>query len=84
MASCTLEVRVDGPLRVELPHLGFDQSFRIRTRVVSEVDSSGLSSERQQLLLVNECFGELLRANSVEGEEDPNFTEIAELWRFSL
>ncbi len=69
---------------VALPHLRFTHSFRVHTEVTSDSGAAGLVIKRQQLSLVSECFGEIARVVSQDDESEANFSDAAELWRFSL
>ncbi len=79
----TYEVTVLAAGVLELPDLGFDQAMRIATRVTI-APAAGLTVQRRQSSFVFECFGEVARAVSADGESDDDFTSAAELRRFGL
>lgn len=78
------EVSVGDITSVDLPHLRFTHNFRVHTKVTSDSGSAGVVLVHQQLSLISECFGEIARVVSQDNESDPNFSQAAELWRFSL
>ena len=76
----TYEVAVDAMGAVDLPQLTFEQVHRVRTKVTVE-PAVGAPVVRYQTSLFAECFGEVVRATSANGETNPDFTEAAELRR---
>jgi hypothetical protein len=81
--SDTYEVRVDGAGQMLLPDLTFAQALRVRTRVTL-APSAGAPVTRRQTSFYFECFGEVARATSANGETNDDFTTAAELRRLSL
>jgi hypothetical protein len=79
----TYEVRVDGAGRLVLPDLELTQAFRVRTRVTVE-PSVGAPVTRRQVIFLFECFGEVARAQSQDGEPAEDFTVAAEVRRLAL
>lgn len=77
------EVRVDATGRLELPDIGFDQVHRVRTRVTVE-PAAGMPVSQRQVSFLFECFGEVARATSQNGETEENFTTAAEVRRLAL
>jgi hypothetical protein len=77
----TYEVEVDAMGSIDLPQLTFAEVHRVRTKVTVE-PSVGAPVVRQQISFFAECFGEVARVTSRDGESNPNFTEAAELRRF--
>jgi hypothetical protein len=71
-----------GPL--ELPHLRFDDAYRLTVHTTSVASGGGVSVETQQSLFMSECFGEVARATSEADESDPDVFTAEELRRFSL
>ena len=53
---------------------------RVRTHVTVQ-PTAGQSQSRRQVSFVFECFGEVARATSANGEMEENFTQAAELRR---
>lgn len=82
-ARDTYEVSVDGTGRLVLPDLTFTQALRVRTHVVIQ-PAVGASVTRRQVSFLFECFGEVARATSADGEQDPDFDTAAELRRVGL
>lgn len=79
----TYEVAVDAVGRIDLPQLTFEEVHRVRTRVTVE-PAVGASVVRRQTSFWAECFAEVARATSKDGEESAEFTTTAELRRFGL
>lgn len=79
----TYEVSVVAGGVLELPDVGFDQAMRITTRVTI-APAVGTSLQRRQSSFVFECFGEVARAVSPDGEDEDDFPIAAELRRFGL
>jgi hypothetical protein len=76
----TYEVSVDGMGRIDLPQLAFEQVHRVRTKVTVE-PAVGAAVTRRQVSFFAECFAEVARATSRDGEESDDFTTTAELRR---
>ncbi len=76
----TYEVDVDAMGSVDLIQFTFDQVFRVRTKVTVE-PAVGTAVTRLQTSFYAECFAEVARATSADGETDPDFTDAAELRR---
>ncbi|MFO0750424.1 MAG: hypothetical protein U1F43_32850 [Myxococcota bacterium] len=79
----TYEVRVAASGVLELPDLGFDQAMRVTTKVTLE-PAAGASVTRRQSSFVFECFGEVARAVSADGEAADDFGSAVELRRLGL
>ncbi len=79
----TYQVRLDGVGQLELPDVTFTQALRARTTVTVE-PSVGQSVQRRQVGWLFECFGEVARATSVDGEQQDDFTTTAELRRLGF
>jgi len=80
----TYEIVIDGSGRLVLPYVGFEPVLRSYTYVLREPAAGGVNTSRRQVSFLFECFGELARATSQADETEPNFTNAAELRRFSL
>jgi hypothetical protein len=76
----TYEVSVDALGVIDLPQLTFDQVLRVRTKVTVE-PAVGAAVVRQQTSFFAECFAEVARAQSADGEDNADFAEAAELRR---
>jgi hypothetical protein len=76
----TYEVTVDAMGSVDLPQLTFEQVHRVRTKVTVE-PAVGATVVRRQVSFFAECFGEVARVTSQDGEADADFTTAAELRR---
>ncbi len=79
----TYEVSVDGLGSIDLIQYTFDEVHRVRTKVTVE-PAVGAPVVRHQTSFYAECFAEVARATSADGETDPNFTEAAELRRLGF
>lgn len=79
----TYEVSVVGSGVLALPDLSFDQAMRISTQVTLE-PAAGAAVTRRQSSFVFECFGEVARAVSADGETDADFGSAVELRRLGL
>jgi len=79
----TYSTTVDQSGRLELPDLTFTQALRVRTHVTLE-PAVGPSVSRRQVSWLFECFGEVARAVSVDGETNDDFTTTSELRRLGL
>lgn len=69
--------------QVVLPSLSFTQAMRVSTAVTVS-PAAGAPIVRRQSSFVFECFGEVARATSQDGETNDDFTTAAELRRFGL
>jgi hypothetical protein len=79
----TYEVKVDGQGEAILPDYTFSQVLRVRTTVTVS-PSAGAPLVRRQTSFLYECFGEVARATSQDGETNDDFTNAAELRRLGL
>jgi hypothetical protein len=77
------EVSDDALGRLELADLSFTQAHRIRTRITSE-PVVGASVSRRIVSFMVECFGEVARAQSRDGEVLEDFTTAVEVRRLGL
>lgn len=76
----TYEVNIDAIGQIDLPQLTFEEVLRVRTKVTVE-PAVGAVAVRYQTSFFSECFAEVARATSKDGESSPDFTEAAELRR---
>ncbi len=76
----TYSIAVDATGELQLPDLTFTQALRSRTSLVIE-PLVGKSISRKQVSWLFECFGEVARATSLEGEPLADFTTTSELRR---
>ncbi len=81
--SDTYETRVESAGELVLPDLTFTQALRVVTRVTIS-PAAGEPVSRRQTSFLFECFGEVARATSADGETSDDFTSAAELRRFGL
>lgn len=79
----TYEVKVEAVGELRLPDLSFEQALQVRTMVTLE-PAVGQSIKRQQISYLFECFGEVARAVSADGEQESFFTEAVELRRLGI
>jgi len=79
----TYQVNVDASGQLELPDVTFTQAIRVRTAVTVE-PAVGQSVTRRQVGWLFECFGEVARAVSLDGELNDDFTTTAELRRLGF
>lgn len=79
----TYNVAVDQSGRLELPDVTFTQALRTSTQVTIE-PVAGPTVSRRQVSWLFECFGEVARAVSVNGEANQEFTTTSELRRLGL
>ncbi len=79
----TYEISVDQSGQLSLPDLTFTQALRVRTHLTSE-PVVGAAVSRRQVSWVFECFGEVARATSLDGEASDDFTTTSELRRLGL
>jgi hypothetical protein len=74
------EVSDDALGSVALHDFIFEGVHRVRTKVTIS-PSAGASTSQWQVGFVFECFGEVVRATSLPGEQNANFTTAAEVRR---
>lgn len=79
----TYESAVVSTGELVLPDVTFTQALRVRTRV-TVAPAAGAPVTRRQTSYLFECFGEVARATSRDGETEDDFTTAAELRRFGL
>jgi hypothetical protein len=79
----TYDVVVDGAGRMALPDATFTQALRVRTQV-TVAPSIGAAVTRRQVGFYFECFGEIARATSRDGETSADFTTASELRRLAF
>lgn len=82
-ARDTYDVRVEAAGRLVLPELTFDQALQVRTKV-TVAPAVGQVAVTQQVGYLFECFGEVARATSQTGEQEPFFTTAAEVRRLGI
>lgn len=76
----TYAVDVDAEGAIDLLQYTFDQVLRVRTTVTVE-PAVGAAVTRRQVSFYAECFAEVARATSKDGETEADFTDAAELRR---
>jgi hypothetical protein len=79
----TYEVKVDAAGTLTLRDYTFTQALRVKTKV-TVAPAVGAATVRRQTSFFFECFGEVLRAVSKDGETQEDFTEAVELRRIGL
>jgi hypothetical protein len=79
----TYRIEVDAAGTLHLPDLSFTQAMRVRMHVAVS-PAVGRAVERRQVSFVSECFGEVARATSKDGESAVDFTTAAEVRRLGL
>jgi hypothetical protein len=77
------EVSADASGSLALPDFTFTQVIRVKTKVTVQ-PSAGASNVRRQTSFFFECFGEVARAVSKNGEAQEDFTGALELRRLGL
>lgn len=77
------EVEVAAMGSLILPNITFDEAHKVNTKVTVQ-PAAGQSVSTRQTSFLFECFGEVARATSQEGEQDPNFTTATEVRRFGF
>ncbi len=77
------DVTVDAAGELELPEVSFTQVHRIATRVTVQ-PSSGPAVTRRSVSFAFECFGEVARATSRDGETETDFRVAQEVRRLGL
>jgi hypothetical protein len=68
---------------LKLPGITFTQALRVRTHVTA-APAAGASVSKWQVSFLYECFGEIARATSENGETQADFTTAAEVRRYGL
>jgi hypothetical protein len=79
----TYEITVDAAGSLDLPDITFSQALRVRTKVTVE-PAAGMAVVTRQASYVFECFGEVARVTSNNGEMNADFTTAAEVRRFGF
>lgn len=79
----TFRVHVDQQGTLRLPYLDVKKTLRVGVEVVQSLPG-GNTLRRIQYLYIHECYGELGRIVSQQGELDPRFTTAAEFRRLAL
>ncbi|MFU8803685.1 MAG: hypothetical protein ACNA8W_07755, partial [Bradymonadaceae bacterium] len=79
----TYEIEVDATGELWLPEIAFDQVLRVRTHLTTQ-PAAGESTSRRQVSFLFECFGEVARATSLEGEREKNFGRASEVRRLGI
>ncbi len=74
------EIEDDGVGKLVLRDFTFEQVHRLRTKVTLS-PAAGATATRRQVQFFGECFGEVTRATSKDGEPNADFTVAAELRR---
>ncbi len=69
--------------RCGTPRSPFTDALRLRIEI-TQTFPSGTGSRRIQYLWVAECYGEVARITSQDGEVNPDFTLAAEYRRLDL
>lgn len=77
------EIEVAAIGKLELPNITFDEAHKVQTKVTLQ-PAAGQSVTTRQTSFLFECFGEVARATSQDGEQDPNFDTAAEVRRFGF
>ncbi len=77
------EVKDDGTGQLVLHDVTFSQVHRVRTKVTL-APATGASLVTRQVSFLFECFGEVARATSVNGETLDDFTTASEVRRLGL
>jgi hypothetical protein len=80
----TYTFTVDAAGVLELPELSFTQVLRLRSQVTSAPAFGSPPVTTRQTSLLFQCFGEVYRATSQPGETSDNFSNAAQVRRFSL
>lgn len=79
----TYESNVDASGELWLPELRFQQVLRVNTKVTIN-PSIGAPQSHRQTSFFFECFGEVARAVSAPGTEDPEFNTAVEMRRLGF
>lgn len=76
-------VTVDGRGEVRTPAIVFTDALRLRVEV-RQTFPSGTGTRKIQYLWMTECYGEVARVTSIDGEVNPDFTMASEYRRLDL
>ncbi|MBL8604406.1 MAG: hypothetical protein JNK72_20945 [Myxococcales bacterium] len=79
----TYAIAVDARGTVQTEAITFTDALRVRVELTQRFPA-GPGTRRIQYLWLVECYGEVARAVSREGELDPDFTEASEFRRLGL
>ncbi len=79
----TYEVNVAATGELDLPSFSFDQVQKVETKVTVE-PAAGRSVTTRQVSFLFECFGEVARATSQDGETNDNFSTAAQVRRLGF
>jgi hypothetical protein len=82
-ATDTYNISVDQRGTLVLPYLSLHNTLRLKVELHTSLPG-GQTLHRIQYLYLHECYGELGRIVSQEGELDPGFTQAAEFRRLAL
>ena len=76
-------MRVDGGGELFLPDFSFAQALRVRAHVTLD-PAFGPVVSWHSVFFIFECFGEVARARSLDGESNPDFTITEEVRRLGI
>lgn len=79
-----VDVDVTGDGRLDVPYVKFSPALRVRTLVTRKPSTGTPVVTRRSTLFLFECFGEVARAESRQGEPNADFTTAEYLRRFAL
>ena len=79
----TYEVEVAAIGEMRLPNMTFEQVHKVHTKVTVQ-PAAGETVTTRQTSFIFECFGEVARATSQEGETDENFSTAASVRRLGF
>ncbi len=79
----TYRISVDQRGTVEFPYLSLHNTLRMKVELHTSLPG-GQTIHRIQYLYLHECWGELARIVSTDGELDPAFTTAAEFRRLAM
>lgn len=82
-ATDTYSLSVDQRGTLVLPYLSLHNTLRLKVELHTSLPG-GQTLHRIQYLYLHECYGELGRIVSQDGELDPGFTQAAEFRRLAL
>jgi hypothetical protein len=77
------EVKVAAMGELALPSFSFEQVHKVHTKVTVQ-PAAGESSSTRQVSFLFECFGEVARATSQDGETEQDFSTAAEVRRLGF
>jgi hypothetical protein len=77
------DITVDASGELNLGILTIRQALRVRVES-TQMFPAGPGTRRIQYLWLTECYGEVARITSTDGEVDPNFTQAAEFRRLGF